>query len=76
MTPLSRRVGKPEARPGVATLRDAIDRPPQETREQWLAHVAGRPAPGLVNTRGETFGDWITRRQRELDQSQSKESQT
>jgi hypothetical protein len=49
------------------TIRDAIDRPPQETREQWLARKAGNPTPGLVNSKGETHEQWVTRRHRELE---------
>jgi len=47
-------------------LTDAIDRPPQETREQWLARIAGHPTPGLVNRRGETRDQWLARTQRDL----------
>lgn len=49
-------------------LRDAVDRPARETRDQWLARQAGHPTPGLVNSRGETYGEWIDRRKRELSQ--------
>ena len=35
-------------------LMDAIDRPPQETRDQWLARRAGNPERTVVNSRGET----------------------
>jgi hypothetical protein len=49
-------------------LAETIDRPPQETREQWLARQAGNPDCSLVNSRGETRDQWIARRQRELDQ--------
>jgi hypothetical protein len=48
------------------TVHDAIDRPPQETKEQWLARHAGSPTPGLVNSRGETFDQWTVRRRSEL----------
>ena len=51
---------------GAVTVRDAIDRPPRETREEWIARQAGNPLPGGLNSRGETRDQWIARRDREL----------
>jgi len=55
---------------GAATVFDAIDRPPQETREQWIARQAGLSLrdPEPLNSRGETRKQWIARRQCELSQ--------
>jgi len=47
-------------------LGDFIDRPPQETKEDWLARQAGLPTPGLVNSRGETYDQWVSRHTTEL----------
>jgi hypothetical protein len=69
MNSLGRRVSRLEGgRSSSLTVRDAIDRPPQETREQWLARVAGTPLLGLVNSRGgETYNQWVSRREKELE---------
>ena len=73
MSSLASRVAKVEESRGKRsfTVRDAIDRPPQETREQWMARRAGNPDPHLVNCRGENFGQWVSRRQAELQQEVS-----
>ncbi len=52
-------------------MSDAIDRPPQETREQWIARKAaehrGEPYDsGAVNSGEETRNQWIARRKLEL----------
>ena len=54
---------------GAIVIRDAIDRPPQETREEWIARRDGLPPPDPPkrNTRGETREQWETRRHRELE---------
>jgi hypothetical protein len=77
---LSGRLARLEAsRGGALTVRDAIDRPPQETREEWLARKAaelrGEPYDsGKRNARGESFAQWVARRQRELDAELYKEN--
>jgi hypothetical protein len=53
------------------TVRDAIDRPPHETKEQWIARTAaqaeGRPYfCDAVNSYGETRARWEARRMIEL----------
>lgn len=53
------------------TMRDAVDRPPQETREQWIARKAAEHRgehyeSGAVNSRGETLAQWERRRCAEL----------
>jgi hypothetical protein len=53
------------------TVRDAIDRPPHETKEQWIARTAaqaeGRPYHcDAVTSSGETRVQWEARRKREL----------
>jgi len=53
-------------------LRDAIDRPPHETKEQWIARTAaqaeGRPYfCDAVNSYGETRSQWEARRRIELN---------
>ena len=55
-----------ERRTGQTIMAETIDRPPQETKEQWLARIAGHPTPGLMNSRGETFDQWIARRTADL----------
>jgi hypothetical protein len=45
---------------------EAIDRPPQETKEQWLARMAGNPDQSLVNNLGESRDQWLARRESEL----------
>jgi hypothetical protein len=47
-------------------LAETIDRPPQETKEQWLARQAGNPDRSPVNARGETREQWFARRETEL----------
>jgi hypothetical protein len=56
--------------PGAVTVRDAIDRPPRETREEWIARQAGLPPPRPPrrNSMGETRGEWIARQERELEE--------
>jgi hypothetical protein len=67
MHSLSRRVARlEEATAAPFVLTEAIDRPPQETREQWLARKAGNPTLGLVNSRGQTHAQWVDRRLAEL----------
>jgi hypothetical protein len=53
--------------PQNVPVRDAIDRPPRETRAQWLARRAGKPDLSLVNSRGENHEHWVARRLKELD---------
>jgi hypothetical protein len=69
MRDLSKRVATLEAETGgAATVRDAIDRPPRETREEWIARQAGLPPPyppGRTSS-GETREQWLARRDREL----------
>lgn len=53
------------------TLPDAIDRPPHETKEQWLARMSaraeGRPySCDAVTANGETRAQWEARRRHEL----------
>ena len=62
------------------TVRNVVDRPPRETREQWIARKANElgvtptslgGAGELVlapntNVRGESFSQWVARRQAEL----------
>jgi hypothetical protein len=68
MRNLSTRVGRLEATaPGALTVCDAIDRPPQETREEWIARQAGNPLPGALNSRGETREQWTARSRAELE---------
>jgi hypothetical protein len=46
-----------------------VDRPPDETREEWLARRAGTPLPSSltkVNANGETREAWVRRRCREM----------
>ena len=70
---LRARVDRLEAsrhRPSLV-MSDAIDRPPQETRDQWIArkaaeHIGELYDSGAVNVRGETRGQWIARRECEL----------
>jgi hypothetical protein len=46
MRDLSKRVATLEAGTlGAVTVRDAIDRPPRETRDEWIARQAGLPPP-------------------------------
>jgi hypothetical protein len=69
MLDLSKRVATLEAGVvGAVTLRDAIDRPPKETREEWIARQAGLPPPypPRRTSSGETRDDWIVRCDREL----------
>jgi hypothetical protein len=69
MRDLSKRVANLEAETvGAVTLRDAIDRPPHETREEWIARQAGLPppVPPRRTSSGETRDDWISRKEREL----------
>jgi len=69
MRDLSKRVANLEAGAlGAVTVRDAIDRPPQETREEWIARQAGLPPPSPPrrNSREETYDEWIARQEREL----------
>jgi hypothetical protein len=52
-------------------MRGAIDRPPQETRDQWIDRMAakadGRPyTRDGVNADGETYAQWAARRLTEL----------
>lgn len=69
MRELERRVAKLETAKGSTwVLRNAIDRPPQETREEWIARQAGQPVVGALNWRGETREQWIERRTRELEE--------
>jgi|HubBroStandDraft_6_1064221.scaffolds.fasta_scaffold661972_2 hypothetical protein len=66
---LSKRMATLEAEAvGAVTLRDAIDRPPRETREEWIARQAGLPPPypPRRTSSGETRDEWIARREREL----------
>jgi hypothetical protein len=61
------------------TVRDAIDRPPQETYEEWTARKAAELRgesydSGKRNARGESFAQWVARRQRELDAELYKEN--
>ena len=70
---LAARVAAIEAarrRPGN-TMVAAIDRPPRETREQWIARRAAEDRgeqydSGAVNPQGETRSQWIARRTLEL----------
>jgi len=68
---LSTRLAKLEALTASLslTVRDAIDRPPQETREQWIARISGNSLPGLVNSRGESREQWVARRESKLSVS-------
>ena len=55
-------------------VRNAVDRPALETREQWLtlklAELRGEQIEGgPVNAQGETFGQWTARRNAELGKS-------
>ena len=69
MSSLLRRVSLLEGgRRSLLPMSETIDRPPQETREQWLARQSGNPHPGLVNRRGETYAQWVNRRQADLNQ--------
>jgi hypothetical protein len=46
-----------------------VDRPPEETREEWIARMAGTPLPSSltkVNANGETREAWVRRRCWEL----------
>ena len=66
---LRQRLGRLENRSASPVmLGDYIDRPPQETKEDWLARMAGHPTPGLVNSRGETRDQWVSRQTAELAQ--------
>ena len=70
MRDVSKRVATLEAGTvGAVTIRDAIDRPPQETREEWIARQAGLPPPNPPrrNSRGETREQWIARKEHELE---------
>jgi hypothetical protein len=75
MGALRRRLERIEcgARPAAdRTVRNVIDRPPRETREQWLARKAAEERGELYdsgerNSRGETRTEWSMRRHRELD---------
>jgi hypothetical protein len=71
MNKLSARIVRLETASARAslTVHDAIDRPPQETREEWIARRDGLPPPDPPkrNSRGETRGEWIARRHRELE---------
>lgn len=70
MRELERRVSKLETTSGSAwVFLRAIDRPPQETREQWIARQAGHPIAGALNERGETREQWVERRTRELQET-------
>lgn len=87
MRELNKRIAKLEdATSSVATnaVVGAVDRPPRETREQWISRRAGEqgvtptslggtgetiPVP-CVNVYGETRGQWIARRHVELNISQ------
>lgn len=90
MRELNKRVARLEdATSSVATnaVVGAVDRPPRETREQWISRRAGElgvtpaslggtgesaPPPG-VNAYGETWGQWIARRHTELNISQAEQ---
>lgn len=91
MTDLRRRMARLEATTGeVANAAvGAVDRPPRETREQWISRRAGElgippaalgatgepcPASG-INIYGETFGEWVARRHTELGISTRQEHQ-
>ena len=57
--------GKPDA------LVDFVDRPPRETRDEWIERMAhqlrGEPFDnGARNAYGETRTEWTARRRREL----------
>ena len=54
------------------TVRDAVDQPPDETREEWILRKAAEQRgetwdSGKRNARGEIYTEWVARRQRELD---------
>ena len=71
MRDLDRRLRRLETVRAPFVLADAIDRPPQETREQWLARVSAEARNKLYdsgerNSRGESRQQWLMRRRAEL----------
>jgi hypothetical protein len=69
---IDRRIAKLEVVRDAKRLGPMIDRPPEVTREEWLAYRAGAPLPSSltkVNERGETREQWLERRRRELGMS-------
>lgn len=74
---LRQRLDRLHPSPASSVMLDAIDRPPQETRDEWIARMAaraeGRPhASTAVNANGETREQWEARRLCALDASFAK----
>ncbi len=69
---LRARIGRLETMSDAgATVYHAVDRPPRETREEWIARMAvflrdEHHETGAVNHLGETRTQWTARRKREL----------
>ncbi len=69
---LHRRLDSLQGSTSDLTMRNAIDRLPQETREDWLdrtsARLDGRRyACSAVNAHGETYAQWESRRRLKLN---------